>query len=1450
MATNKHNLSFIKDVQKPDSVSFRVISPDEIRKGSVCKVHKTDTLVNNKPVKGGIFDLSMGPSSYGQKCESCFQNMEGCPGHFGHIELASPVFHPSFLETLRKLFAHVICMNCSRVFYTKDTIPDAKREAYEAIQKMQKGSLKWSAMDKLLIRIKSSLKKREVCPHCTAQLFEKVKKEAIHRLFGTKREDDPENPTQEKLVSVEITPKTALRVLKNVPEEDLESIGFSRTNHPAWYILSVIPVSPPTNRPNVSDDGSSSQRMNGISNKYLDILKTSATLTNKISQGEQANQEGINSYSQLLQFHISSLFDNSSAGIPKSLHNDKRVFKGFLDSLSKKKGTVRDNMMGKRQEQCARTVITGDPNIPLDGLGVPIKIAMGVSYQETVSPYNVDYLRGLVRIGPKAHPGARSVYKKHNNKLYVLEHVDRDLFADSLEVGDVVERHLQDGDRVVFNRQPTLWKNGWMGHVVKVMPFSTFRMNVTATTPYNADFDGDEMNIHVPQSAITSVETQELMGISNHIIGCTNGEALISPVQDTLVGGYKLTKPETKLDLRMARNLLMYNKRVVAELPEPENSDGTYSGQQIFNMLLPVDFTCEAKLKAVDGKIGSLPMTKDTLKGGSNSIVPRLFHDYGPAYARDFLDSLQHTVVAWLTETGGASVGISDMVTTPAFKEELAKTYRELEESIDEIYRKSRKGEIVNNSIHSNEDHIDFIIDTEIISKAVTNTMKLVKDAANEIPDNRLLDMVTSGSKGSLVNLMQIMGSLGQQTIDGKRLKYGFTNRTNPSSKQFGDSAKDRGFVTNGFLHGLTASQVFHHAKGGRKGLTDTAIRTADTGYIFRRNEKAMNDSRIVSFPVKNSRLQIIQFIYGQDGMDGSKVERQHVRFVSMSVKDIKKQMGYIGKELMEIAMNSRQLMRKHANGDVKNLGSVLYPVNIIQLRTMAMREYPDGQELDEDYAIVRIKKLLMAMDREIKGQAMSIISGLVIDYMTPRRLEKDIGELNKEMFDELVTLVIKRFRSCLVQNGEQVGIVAAQSFSSNITQMALNTFHLSGYKDAGADMVGSLPRLKELLSASKNLKVPQMTIYLEGDTGVVPSGSEKPAEAVHDLVKKLTLVRFKDLVEKTEMYWDPITENGTAVPEDKEFMQLRSELKNGENNDLTPWVMRISLKKDAIFKAGVDVADIHASVATNFGNMNISFSDDNSEEIIARFRIEEGASLPKGSNYVSILRGAEQDALNNVVIKGIEGIERTAWVNKRIYNEVKDEDETQSAIVTLGINLKEVLQMEGIDSKNTWCNDVHTTLDIFGIEATRKLLYNEISTVTSGTSVNPRHLLLLTDVMTNKGRVMTIDRHGINRGQTYSVLTKASFEETSNVLVNAAQWGEKDRLNSSCSRIMLGRLVGAGTGTVDMFMDEDMLREALPTRMPETLADFRDPNSRKCYGASVNMPSIPEQTNVIEMRA
>lgn len=884
LGTEMRNIMSELTMKPLKSVQFGLLSADRIVQTSVCEVFSTKLSGPNS-----VYDERMGTLDLQKLCPQCHQKPKWCTGHFGHIRLSTPILHPLFYKHVL-LFLRTFCFRCSRLLITEDV--------------MRLHGMSRLPLQQRFVKVVEHVGKSSVlCPRCRAVQPRYCWNTADKTVWMNFKIDSETH-------RVPFHDHEILGMLDRIPDTDMPTLGYSAEGqfHPRNLVITMLPVLPPVARPYIMSDSVTCD--DDLTVQYLEIVKTNTHLAD-LSLPEPKRTKFI----QVLKFRIKSLFDNSSG---TSKHSNGRPLKGIKKRLTGKEGLIRNNLMGKRVDKSARSVIGPDPTLRCDEIAVPPRIAQVLNYPVRVNAQNYDEVQRWIaqdetnfilknngdtrihvryakfRRGTKLqigdwvfHPhGGCTFVGSDEIKTFLLregdvlirngKRVENLTFVSEkpvpLEIGDVVERPLKDGDILLLNRQPTLHKGSMIAQKVRLRVGKTIRMNLATTKTFNADFDGDEMNLHCPASVDAEAELRELSSLKNHLMSVQSSKPNITLVQDAMLAVFLLTKDDVWLtrselwDLAMHSQLPQVEHVLSTKVKDAERVTGVQhcpdrvSGKFAFSLMLPRTFNFDyAGVVIVNGIMTAGTITKKHLGSSHDSILKLLHCEYSLEECMQFLDSVQFLANRFLVHRG-FSVGISDCVVTQ-------------KEEIDNVISKALlKAYSVEQNIQDpllKEAHI-----ARTLSGARDMGMMIAKKALP--PTNRFIATVTSGSKGDYFNIAQITGVIGQQFLDGQRIKPLLSGgrRTLPHYRPDGNESLNRryesqGFVRHSFVHGMYPTEFFFHAMTGREGITDTAMKTATSGYIQRRMVKMAEDVQVkYDGTVRNSSDDIFQFLYGTDHCD------------------------------------------------------------------------------------------------------------------------------------------------------------------------------------------------------------------------------------------------------------------------------------------------------------------------------------------------------------------------------------------------------------------------------------------------------------------------------------------------------------------------------------------------------------------------------------------------------
>ncbi len=811
-------------------IEFGILSPEMIKKMAVAKITKPDLYdEEGYPIEGGVMDPRLGVVDPGLRCRTCGGTVRDCPGHFGYLELTKPVIHVlyvKFIYALLKLF----CGKCGRILLTDKDIEKVKtrRLPLKEILKLRKNK----------------------CPYCgTSQ-----KKMKLIKPYTFVEGNEMLNPQQVR------------EKLEKITDDDLELIGLSGLR-PEWLVLTILPIPPVTVRPSITlETGERSE--DDLTHKLVDIVRINDRLRENIELG--APDFIIEDLWELLQYHVSTYFDNELSGVPPARHRSGRVLKALSQRLKGKEGRFRGNLAGKRVNFSARTVISPDPMIEIDEVGVPERIAKELTIPVKVTERNIEELRKLILNGPNKWPGANYIVRLDGRRKRISD-LNKEEIAKEIQPGYIVERHLMNGDVALFNRQPSLHRMSMMMHKVRVMPYKTFRLHLAVCPPYNADFDGDEMNLHVPQTEEAMAESEILMSVPKHLRSPRFSGPIIGLKIDYVSGMYLLTSDGTILTRDEFVPLI---RAVDKDIEIPKKKKMT--GKEIFSIFLPKDFSIEYKNKLGEivviknGKLIKGVIDKAGISAESGKIIDKLEKDYGWKVATNFVTKIGKLALEFLTRYG-FSVSISDQDLPKEARAAINKIVEKANKEVNNLIREFEKGTIKVLAGRTPKESLEHEIKV-VLRKALTEVQEILLKYMKENPT---LIMAKSGARGDLVNIVQTAAMVGQEMIMGERIERGYYQRTFPHFKRGDISLEAKGFVKHGFKEGLTPFEFFYDAMNSRESLMDKSLKTRHSGYMERRLVGALEDLKVeYDGTVRDASKRIIQFAPGEDGLDPSKIQK------------------------------------------------------------------------------------------------------------------------------------------------------------------------------------------------------------------------------------------------------------------------------------------------------------------------------------------------------------------------------------------------------------------------------------------------------------------------------------------------------------------------------------------------------------------------------------------------
>lgn len=817
-----------------DKIKFKLLSPKMIQKMSAVLITTSEVYdADAYPVEGGVMDTRMGVIDPGIRCKTCGGRSGECQGHFGHIDLAKPVYNILYLKQIKTMLTYT-CNDCGGLLVDKDKIKDDK------------------TLNKLTVP--------KTCPACDEPV-EKIKFE---------------RPMSFKRGTHVITAEEAREQFEKVSDEDLKSLHFDG-GRPEWMILTIFPVPSITTRPSITlTSGERSE--DDLTHKLVDIVRINQRLLNNLEIG--APEFILDDLWELLQYHVATYFNNEMTGVPPARHRSGRQLKTLSQRLKSKDGRFRNNLTGKRVNFSARTVVSPDPMISINEVGIPEKIASELTIPIRGTKDNIDDLKACILRGPNAKGGANYVIRPDGLKKKIID-MNKEYIMNEFSEGYILEKHISDGDIVLFNRQPSLHKMSLMAHRVKVLPHKTFRLNLTVCTPYNADFDGDEMNLHVPQTAEARAEAEQLMLVEKNIRSPRFGGPIIGGVQDFISGGYLITREGTTVSKELAAQLL-FKVGVIVDLKKD-----SYTGKEIMSFILPkgldVEYqanickkcdvckkekcTHDAYVKIADGKMVSGVIDQNAISPFKGQILDKIDLEFGHSVAVVFLERITRLATEYLMYRG-FTISVSEEDVPQSVKDDINGFVDEHFVKVYALIDEFNKGKIEVQPGLTPEETLEGLILSELF-EVVNKSQNLI---AKEAKDNDAQIMAKTGARGSIQNLTFMAGIIGPETVQGHRIFRGYKNRTLPHFKRGDLSAEAHGFVKSCYKVGLSPTEFFFEAMKGREGIMDSSLKTRISGYMQRRLVNALQDILVSKdHSARDSTNRIVQFVAGEDGIDPSK---------------------------------------------------------------------------------------------------------------------------------------------------------------------------------------------------------------------------------------------------------------------------------------------------------------------------------------------------------------------------------------------------------------------------------------------------------------------------------------------------------------------------------------------------------------------------------------------------
>ena len=947
---------------------------------------------------------------------------------------------------------------------------------------------------------------------------------------------------------------------------------------------------------------------------------------------------------------------------------------------------------------------------------------------------------------------------------------------------------------------------------------------------------GDEMNIHLAQSIQARNELARITNVKYQIVGAKDSSPIIGCVQDSVSGAFLLTSKGTELSGRECSNLIcntsVKNKKDISKNKE-------YNGSELFSYLIPdgINSSKGDFFKIKNGELVKGVLDKSQLASKKNSIIHYVWDSYGADKTQKFIDNSQRLILNFLLSRG-LSIGFGDCIINDETIENV-KSY---------VNNKVLETKFQLTQYENSQDKIDpEIIESSIQSElgAIgSNIGKIITDSLDI--KNNFYVLVKSGAKGNPTNIQKGFGCIGQLSVEGTRIKKKVNGRSIVHFHKDDDTPDARGFINTNYLDGLEGHHYFFDAMAGREGLIDTAIKTATTGYIQRKLIKALEDISVrYDGTIRSSNNMMIQYIYGENGINQltqTEIKFKLINFNDKEVEnnymfdksdmkklkdkkaDVEKFNKLIKKKMFDNRAFLRDLVFKFTLNYKILQDSFMLPVNLYRLTQdfnngplkgktdLMIKDIFDGIDdilNDYEYRLLTYNDKKNKIFIEDENYFKTMLKIALEEYLSPKNCIINLG-LTKKDFDRLCISIKNSYVRSMVEPGEMIGIIAAQSIGEPTSQMTLNTKHSAGVVSS-ANM--GVPRIQELLSYTKNPKAPQMTVFLNKDT-------RKDKIKANKIVSNFKHLIIKDLIDSAEAYYHMNSDDSLSKMLKNDNVSVPFFINNKKYElDSMPIVFRLKVNLEKMLDKDTNLLDIKTRFISfwyeNFSNLKQVKK--NHKKIIGD--ITKLAILGNNDNIIHIrfsmssfnynsITDFLKIVLNEITLKGMNKIDDSNLIEQRIIefnNNGEVEVAKENIIITSGINFNLVNKLRDIDYTRTKCNDISTIVRLYGIEAGRNILYNEFVTAFSSSKLNHNHLSVLVDLMTSLGHVISVDRFGLSK-LDIDPMTRASFEKTMDHFINAAIYNETDKVEAVSSRIMVGRVINGGTGAFDLLLNTEKL--------------------------------------------
>jgi DNA-directed RNA polymerase II subunit RPB1 len=1366
-----------------EGIVFSPLGDEDLTAIAAVTITHPDTFTNEKiPRQGGVADAKLGAIDYNYNCGTCQNNKNLCPGHTGKIDLNQPTISPVAIPTVIK-YLRIICHQC-----------------YELIDQN--------------VSLNKTTTGTRICKNCGFENPRIIGNDSsiIKMMYGT---------TQK-----EVWPQQYRHILEGIPDSVLAKLRVMPIAHPRKFVLSKLAVSSISTRPDVKQIGGNRSSNDHQTVFYHFIVQNNMKLLPQFP--EENKDDKLNKGSKLLWYIIDSCIKESnkselSLSFKTPMMNDKESSEraSLLKKFSGKSGEIRYNMLSKTAFDVSRTVIVGDPTIPIDSLSIPLEAAKTIQIKEKVRPYNIELMQMYLQNAFNGtYPACNVIIKGSSGKEFAVKQ-NRDKIQ--LEIGDTIKRDIVTGDWALFNRAPTLFYVSTMRHniIVSQDPNSkTFRMNETACKPYAADFDGDEMNLVFSANMVSMADSMVMSGMPRFFIGYQHCVPHIENIKDATLGLFMLTRSKAKLTKYQAMKLFANTTM------KPSFNDGKeiYTGRELVSMILPsinyigsnnfYDEKLAPYIKYEEDEKKIIIKHGKLLSGVLDKKISNIYQiiaiEYSSRQAMTTMFNMQQIALAYLT-IKGFTVGIKDLLLDPKSEDEI----KHITQSIIEESNLVTDRLLQNNIIPPLGQTVQDYYESEQIAILNHDYVEPMMRGINQ--DNSILMLSLCGSTGNLTIIKQIHASYGQRTIGPKRLPQIMSyKRTNPFFPRFATSPESRGFIGTALKHGVKPTEFIAGTQESRVAIINKTMLTAVTGAQSRINVKNLENIFITNIGVCETSEFIVEQAFGDTGIDPRLLEPVKFPTVLLSNADFEKKYNVNKEEFAQLTIDRNEFRRifltlEQIQANVKFNDVQLLPVNTNRIYEDVLFDIFDAPtDTDKIESVTQSEEELKDMRSMVKEFCDTIYyvfyndtwkakrgyvapafkSALFLTCINIRSIlfTSNLMKITKVLLNGILHRIKSKLIESIFEYGTGIGVITAMSVSEPSTQLTLHSIRAD--VRARISKKSPIQSFKEIVGVVSLEKAQDPTMTMKLQEGVT-------LDRAREIANFIEMLKLNDFVKEWQVFYEKY---GLPVhPQFKHEQKIITEFEriiiNAPPSDLIHWCIRFELDMYNLILKNMTLDQIILSLYKNYSDIHIVYTSDNdSTAIVLRIYIRSIA----GIGTLKEVHDLGENLLNSVV-RGVQGVVSAYVDNNTSTNKIK-EDGTISpvniySIKTNGVNIMGIFCLQykfpEIDYTTLQTDNIMETVEMFGISAARSKIISEMSTVLGGLYYG--HYNLIASLMTIQGKCSSISNSGPEKRGANSLLRLAHHKPI-RVLEKMLTHGEKVMIDGISPHLIVGSIPHIGS--------------------------------------------------------